>query len=494
MASDNSLRKQAEPTTHRALHANEARFRTLTTLVPVGIFHTDAQGLVTYVNEKWCEIGGMTAEEAMGTGWLTGVHPEDRARITTKWNAFAKNQTTYRTEYRYQRPDGVTAYCYVQALPEIDLDGKLTGYIGCVTDISERKRAEKALRESDDRFARAVAGTNDGIWDWNVRTGDNYFSPRWKAILGYGEDELEHHVDTFYDLVHPDDLALIYKANSAHFEEMKPNDVEIRMRHKDGHYVWIHERGKTIWGDDGKPLLMAGSITDITERKRLEEQLVHAQRMEAVGQLTGGIAHDFNNLMAIMMGNAELLVDSVGEDEEAKLYIEAIKTAVDQGASLTSRLLAFSRKQMLSPVTMDVTALVGSLHDMLHRSLGELIVLRVEITSGLWPVTIDQHQFENALVNLALNARDAMPQGGTLTIETANVTLDEIYAVQHEEVKAGDYVEVAVSDTGTGIPPEVLEKVFEPFFTTKEVGKGSGLGLSMVFGFAKQSHGYISIN
>jgi signal transduction histidine kinase len=229
------------------------------------------------------------------------------------------------------------------------------------------------------------------------------------------------------------------------------------------------------------------------EAENAKEQLRQAQKMEAVGQLTGGVAHDFNNLLAIMMGNAELLVDSVGDDEDAKHSTKAIKAAVVRGASLTGRLLAFSRQTMLSPVSAGVTSLIGDLEDMLRRSLGETIDLKIEENADLWHATIDLHQFENALINLALNARDAMPNGGTLTIETANVTLDEDYVEQNEEVTPGDYVEVSVSDTGTGIPPEVLEKVFEPFFTTKEVGEGSGLGLSMVFGFAKQSKGHITI-
>ncbi len=233
---------------------------------------------------------------------------------------------------------------------------------------------------------------------------------------------------------------------------------------------------------------------EIAERKHLEKQLVRAQRMEAIGQLTGGVAHDFNNLMAIMIGNAEILKDGVGEDEEAKEYIEEIIAAIDQGSSLTGRLLAFSRKTTLSLVTTGVSELIGGLHDMLQRTLGETVELKVEGPPDLWPATIDPHQFELALVNLAINAKDAMPRVGTMTIETAIVALDRTYAEQHEEVIPGDYVEVAVSDTGTGIPHEVLEKVFEPFFTTKEVGEGSGLGLSMVYGFAKQSKGQITVN
>jgi signal transduction histidine kinase len=271
-------------------------------------------------------------------------------------------------------------------------------------------------------------------------------------------------------------------------------EITVRIIRDDGEVRWLHKLTEAVLDDYGRIIQTLGVVTDITDETLAEDQLRHAQKMDAVGQLTGGVAHDFNNLLAIMIGNAELLKESAGDDEEANYSIEAIKAAVERGASLTNRLLAFSRKQILSPATTDVTALVDGLLDMLQRTLGETIELRVDGAPALWAATIDPHQFENALVNLALNARDAMPRGGTLTIATANVTLDETYAEQYQEVTPGDYVEVSVSDSGTGMPPEILEKVFEPFFTTKEVGKGSGLGLSMVFGFAKQSNGHITIH
>ena len=248
-----------------------------------------------------------------------------------------------------------------------------------------------------------------------------------------------------------------------------------------------------LFGSDGAVQKIIGIIQDFTGQRKVEERLRQAQRMEAVGELTGGIAHDFNNLLAIMIGNAQLLADRTGEDEEAKECIEEIKAAIARGSSLTGRLLAFSRKTTLAPVATDVSDLIGSLHDMLQRTLGETVELKVIGTADLWSAMIDPQQFENALVNLTINARDAMLNGGTLTIETANVTLDKTYAEKFEEVTPGEYINVAVSDTGTGMTPEVLEKVFDPFFTTKEVGKGSGLGLSMVYGFVKQSKGHITI-
>ena len=256
------------------------------------------------------------------------------------------------------------------------------------------------------------------------------------------------------------------------------------------HFTWHFS---TQTDAEGQVTGLLGSGLDNTERMFLESQLSRSQRMEAIGQLTGGIAHDFNNLLAVMMSNSELLEDSIGEDEKARGRLHAIQQAVDRGASLTNRLLAFSRKQTLLPMTVNVPELIVDLVDMLHRTLGETVNLKIDFAPNPWSAAIDPHQFENALINLAINARDAMPKGGALILETANMTLDETYAEQHSEVTPGDYVTVAVSDTGTGMTPEVLEKVFEPFFTTKGVGEGSGLGLSMVYGFVKQSNGHITL-
>ncbi len=235
-------------------------------------------------------------------------------------------------------------------------------------------------------------------------------------------------------------------------------------------------------------------VVDVSEQRDIEEQLRRAQRMEAVGQLTGGVAHDFNNLLAVMIGNAEILEERLGDDDEINQNIQAIIRSVNRGSSLTNRLLAFSRQQALTPVTADVAELISGLEDMIRRTMGETIDLKIETAPDLWPPIIDPHQFENAVINMAINARDAMPEGGTLLIKSTNVVLDEDYSKQEEEVAPGDYVELAVSDTGAGMPPDVLDRVFEPFFTTKDVGEGSGLGLSMVYGFAKQSNGHVTIH
>ncbi|NMF84990.1 ATP-binding protein [Nodosilinea sp. P-1105] len=238
---------------------------------------------------------------------------------------------------------------------------------------------------------------------------------------------------------------------------------------------------------------LAVYFQDVSDRITLEEQLRQSQRLEAVGQLTGGIAHDFNNLLTVILGNAELLVEQLDTTAPLHTLAEMVVNAAQRGAELTQRLLSFARRQALDPKAVDINQLLGRMDALLRRTLGEHIELEWVRGGGLWSALVDPAQLENALLNLCLNARDAMAQGGRLTLETANTRLDQDYADQHAEVQPGQYVMIAVSDTGPGIPPDHLERVFEPFFTTKAKGKGTGLGLSMVYGFIKQSEGHIKI-
>ncbi len=246
----------------------------------------------------------------------------------------------------------------------------------------------------------------------------------------------------------------------------------------------------TFYVDFSDRKIICSFSRDITERMQAEERLRQAQKMETVGQLTGGVAHDFNNLLAVIHGSAELLGDQVGADDP---QVRAVIRATGRGAELTQHLLAFSRQQPLRPQSIDLAELTTGMLVLLKRTLGETIEIVTDQSSDLWPVLADPGQIESALLNLAINARDAMPEGGKLTIECMNACLDEAYVAQNPETAAGDYVVMAVSDTGVGMAPEVREHAFEPFFTTKEVGKGSGLGLSMVYGFVNQSGGHVTI-
>ncbi len=260
-----------------------------------------------------------------------------------------------------------------------------------------------------------------------------------------------------------------------------------------GKHRWLEMHAAAIQLDDDAPSIYISIARDKTEELTTASQLVQAQKMESVGRLTGGIAHDFNNLLTIVMGNAEVLSERLEDQPELSKLAAMIETAAQHGAELTHRMLAFARRQVLRPSELDVNTLVQRMVEMMGRILGEDIRIRLETVEGLWCVAADPAQMESAILNLAINARDAMPQGGTLTIETQNSHLDDDYVARNPEATPGDYVLIAISDSGSGMPLEVLERAFDPFFTTKEVGKGSGLGLSMTYGFVKQSHGHIKI-
>lgn len=261
----------------------------------------------------------------------------------------------------------------------------------------------------------------------------------------------------------------------------------------DGSNHVVYDRGEVTYDAAGKPVHMSGTAQDITDRKHIEEQLFQAQKMEVVGQLTGSVAHDFSNLLAVMMGNLELIGVRVGTAGILGEMVERGVKAAERGAALTHRLLAFSRKQTLQPTKIDLNELVAGMAYMLRRTLSETIEIEFANVENLWLCIADQPQLENALLNLSINARDAMPLGGCLTIEMANISINDEISAGQSDIEPGDYVMLAVSDTGCGIAKDTIKHVFEPFFTTKDVGKGSGLGLSMVYGFAKQSDGTATI-
>jgi signal transduction histidine kinase len=270
--------------------------------------------------------------------------------------------------------------------------------------------------------------------------------------------------------------------------------MDARRRRKDGREIDLLISGAPLRRADGSINGAVGTWLDVTEQRAVERQLRHAQRMEAVGQLTGGVAHDFNNLLAIVIGTLDLLLQQLPADGEPQELVNQAIEAAERGAALTRRLLAFARQQTLRPVATGINALIAGMQPLLQRAVGEPIVITLQAQADLWPARVDPGQLEHAILNLAVNARDAMPQGGTLAIATFNTVIEPDNTVDQTDATAGDYVCIRVSDSGTGIPPDTLPRVFEPFFTTKEVGQGSGLGLSMVFGFVKQSGGQVRID
>jgi PAS domain S-box-containing protein len=369
------------------------------------------------------------------------------------------------------------------------------GEIGHLAEAFNSMAADLALRatrlrKSEERYRQVVEHMLEAIW---IHDGGRIvFANSYAAQIFGAVAPSELIGQSIITRVHPDDRERATARTRAVMEQGRIAHLsELRFVKLDGSTVMLEVRAAPI-DYEGRPCVMAVA-RDITQRRQTEHQLQQAQKMEAVGQLTGGVAHDFNNLLTVIMGNLGIAADRVGADRLASEAIGAALAGAKRGAALTHRLLAFSRRQTLQPHAFDLNQLVAGMRDLLHRTLGENIEIEISLRRGLWMAIADRNQVENSLLNLAINARDAMPAGGRLTIETSNSRLDAAYAAGNAEVTPGDYVMLAVSDTGTGMTPGVLERAFEPFFTTKEVGKGTGLGLSMVYGFAKQSGGHVKI-
>ncbi|MBI1967608.1 MAG: PAS domain S-box protein [Gemmatimonadetes bacterium] len=353
----------------------------------------------------------------------------------------------------------------------------------------ERKRAEERLRDSERRFRALIEHSSDAIALFGPDGAIRYGSPATTRVLGYALDEFVGR--NAFEFIHPDDQPLVRERLTDALQRPGAQvSVHARVRHQDGSWHLLQGVFTNLL-DDPDVGAIVNNYYDITESRRLEDQLRQAQKMEAVGRLAGGLAHDFNNILTAIAGYSDLLLEDLPLQDPRREDVEEIRKAAERAAALTRQLLAFSRRQVLQPKVIDLNAVVASAEKLLRRLIGEDVTLATRLEPALWAVRADPGQIEQVIVNLAVNARDAMPQGGQLTIETANTLLDQAYADEHQPVTAGEYVMLAVTDTGIGMDKETQAHIFEPFFTTKERGKGTGLGLAMVYGIVKQSGGFI---
>jgi PAS domain S-box-containing protein len=390
-----------------------------------------------------------------------------------------------------QRKDGSTFPMDLAVGEAKQDDGSI--FVGIIHDLTERERAERALRESAARLRAVVETAVDGVILIDAHGRIVMFNPACERLFQYRADEVIHEN---VKLLMPTSYRLEHDGYIRNFLETGARKIigigrEVVGQRKDGS-TFPMDLSVGEAKQDGEAIFVS-IIHDLTERKRTEEQLVQAQKMETVGQLSGGIAHDFNNLLTVIVGNAEFLGEKLKSRQDLKQLADDIGRAGDRGAELTQRLLAFGRRQILRPVEIECNDLLDSMHKLLRRTLREDIEIKTDFDPDIPSAFADPAQLESAVLNIALNAQDAMPAGGRLTISTANASLDDHYKSLHPEVLPGEYVLVSITDDGEGMPKDVIERVFEPFFTTKEVGKGSGLGLSMVYGFVKQSNGHVSI-
>jgi two-component system cell cycle sensor histidine kinase/response regulator CckA len=595
---------------------SESRFRALVDHATDAFFLSAAGGRILDVNRQACESLGYERHELVGMTPFDLDVQIDRAfldRIEAQLDA--GEVAAFDTHHR--RKDGTAFPVEVRIRPFWE-GGRRFG-VSLARDITERKRAEQALRESQERLRLAVQATGLGPWDWDITNDAVIFSSEWKRQLGYDDDELENRFEEWESRLHPHDREPVHQALQAYLEGRRPEyAVEFRLRHKDGSYRWIYTRGTAARDATGRPTRMLGCHLDITDRKRaeqalmeshellnavvegtsdavfvkdlegryllmnsagacllgrsveevigkydhdlfgpdaaqairdrdrqvmatgqpqtveetvtaasiartylssrgvqrdgqgsvigiigisrditalkqLEEQLRQAQKMEAVGQLAGGVAHDFNNLLTVIIASSDLLYEELRSDDASRELVAEIQKAGTQAANLTRQLLAFSRRQVLQPRTVRLNELLADLVKLLKRLISADIELTLVTDAAAGAVRVDPGQFEQAIINLAVNARDAMPEGGALLIETHRADLDDAFARCHTDVQPGRYALVTVKDSGHGMDEATRGRIFEPFFTTKGPGHGTGLGLAMVYGFVKQSGGHIEV-
>jgi PAS domain S-box-containing protein len=444
-------------------------------------------GLITGWNPAAERLFGYTSTEAVGEH-IDLIAPPDRlaelrdilARIG-QGEAIAHHETERKTR------DGRILDVSISISPLRSISGEIIGASKIARDITENRKIQAALNREIEERQRIFETSQDLILVTDTKGTFVQVSPSSMAILGYRPEEMTGH--SAVDFIHADDLESTRQEMRAARHGHLMRNFETRYAHKDGRTVNLSWMG--AWSEPVRRHFFVGR--DLTEKQATESQFRQAQKMDAVGQLTGGVAHDFNNILTVITGTIGILADAVANDPQLSAITKMIDDAAERGASLTKHLLAFARRQPLQPREIDVKTLVLETITLLRPTLGEHIQISPQLAKDGWPALVDPNQLTTAVLNLALNARDAMPFGGKLVIEAANAYLDEGYAAMNTDVTVGNYVMVAVSDTGTGISPENLERVFDPFFTTKEVGKGTGLGLSMVFGFVKQSNGHIKI-
>jgi two-component system cell cycle sensor histidine kinase/response regulator CckA len=588
--------------------------------IPTPVFYRDIHGIYLGCNTAFERFVDLSKDHIVGKT-VYELFPKELADSCHEVDSILSHQPGVQVyETSMVRADGAKRDVIFNSATYVDADGKVAGIVVAVVDVTQRKSAENALRKSEERYALAVRGTNDGIWDTDLINGEVYFSPRWKSMLGYEENEISNELAEWMKMIHPDDCRMVMDARKDYLEGGTPAyEVEYRLRHKDGGYRWVLSRGACLRDPQGKPYRFSGSHTDITERKtmehairesekkyrtlfeeskdvvfivdaagrmidinpagtelfgyikeellamshtrdlgisptigevimktlassgfvknfelelqrkdgeksvvhlsatvmrddggkiigyqgiahdvterkRLEQQLMQAQKMESIGILAGGVAHDFNNLITAISGYGETIRDSVSaNDELLQDSVEQVLKAAERAADLTRSLLAFSRKQVIHPKPVLIDTVIRNASKLIKRIIGEDIVLSTSFSDKKLPAMADTGQIEQVMMNLATNARDAMPHGGCLDISTTETVVPEGAEAQYDVAMPGRYVRISVTDTGTGIDEKSLDRIFEPFFTTKEAGKGTGLGLAVTYGIIKQHNGSIHV-
>jgi PAS domain S-box-containing protein len=484
--------------TEALLLASEEQFRQFADAMPHIVWTARPDGSIDYFNDRWYRFAGFSRAEGSAQGWLALVHPDDLQRSEQKWANSVRTGVLFDVEIRLAEPHtGQHRWFMIRAIAGTDAAGTITGWFGTCTDIDEQQRGVQELRTSEERFRHLVMALPAAVYTTD-KTGlitlfNKHAAELWGRSVELGKDRW----CGSWKLLRLDGTPLPLEECPMAVTLRDGHGVrgeELIIERPDGSRSYVLKHPEPLRGVGGEVIGAVNMVLDVTEKKQLEGQYRQSQKMEAVGQLAAGVAHDFNNILTIILGYTELrLVKIDAADPNREAFVQ-IRKAADRAAGLTRQLLAFGRKQILAPVVVDLNALMTDVEKMLMRLIGADIEFVCVLDPALGRLKIDPGQFEQVIMNLVVNARDAMPKGGRLTIETHNVVVSESQVRHHADLPAGSYILMSVSDTGSGMDEATKARIFEPFFTTKEFGKGTGLGLATVFGIVKQSGGFIEVD
>jgi len=478
---DDRVRAQA------ALEASEQRLRTLVESVPLVQLMTDSEGTILLMQGRGLDAIGLRASEFIGRSALDVYR--DAPQLAAGLRAALGGEQASCLAYILDRWWDVSLTPIVNAA-----GGGVSGVAVVGLEVTDREETKAALEESEMRYRLIASTTTDAIWDWDITTGHVWRSEGFSTRFGYAPEAVGEDLDWWQERVHPDDLPRTLASRDAFLEGVEANLVlEYRYLRADGTYARVVNRMHTVRNDDGRAVRVLGSVTDVTEQRQLEQRFLQAQKMDTVGRLAGGIAHDFSNLMTAIMVNAELDLMSPPSEEALREDLREIKETAERAANLSRRLLLFARREIAEPQVISVNGMILGAERMLQRLIGANIVVTINATDEATTVLVDRAQFEQVMLNLVVNARDAMPDGGELTLRTSRRTLRAAAAHSDGEIPAGDYVVVEVSDTGAGISEQVRRHVFEPFYTTKGAGMGTGLGLPTSYNIVRQAGGEMTV-
>ncbi|HED16806.1 MAG TPA: response regulator [Gammaproteobacteria bacterium] len=480
--------------TENALAYSKVQFEAVFNAIPDAVIFADTERRMMMNNPAVHAMFGFSDEELIGQ--KTEMLYADKQIFTDQGRRrfhIGSDPKTGAYEVQYRRKDGSQFWAETLGTQVKNRKGEIMGFIGLLRDITERKHAEKQMRESEQRLADAQRMTHIGNWELNLVSYELTWSDEIYRIFEVDPLEFDASYEAFLDAVHPDDRERVKRTYAESVKNKTLYSVEHRLRMPDDTVKHVVESCQTFYNDDNLPVRSIGTIQDITERVSMEEALRRSQKMEAIGQLSGGIAHDFNNQLGVIIGYLDFLKNHFPENEKPRQWVETATRATLRCMDLTRQLLAFSRRQSSEKSVVDLNASIKEMETMITRSVTPEVEVQYSLSGELWLAEIDPGGFQDVILNLVINARDAMPYGGKLLIETGNRCLDADYPNLNPDIESGDYVQLTLSDSGSGMDKETIEHIFEPFFTTKPEGEGTGLGMAMVYGFVKRNGGYIKV-